>query len=218
MGQDGCENPFFVFIKTLIPKNKKKNQENKKINNNKKHRISKPEEMFFGSLILVSIFVGAYCFAGAGQIPENLPSAVYHKPVSGTEKNIEKMARGYPIKKMSAFIGRKDDRVAAFLVAIAKKESNWGKFSPKDNGRECYNYWGYRGPENPTASGYSCFDSPKQAVDIVGRRLKNLIAEKIDTPQEMVMWKCGPHCNRHESLSAEKWVSDVNFYYRQFYD
>lgn len=199
-----------------MPKNKIKKATKKEI---KHHRLSKPEEMFFGFLVIVSILLGAYCFAGVKQIPEVHPSAIYHKkPVSSTEKNINKMVQNYPIKKMSMFIGKKDNQVAAFLVAIAKKESNWGKFSPKDDGKECYNYWGYRGQENPTDSGYSCFDSPKQAVDVVGRRIKNLIAEKIDTPQEMVMWKCGPGCTRHESLSADKWVRDVGFYYQQFYD
>ena len=179
----------------------------------KKHRLSKPEEMFFGFLVVVSILFGAYCFAGVKQIPENLPSAFYPKLASNTENEIDKMARGYPIEKMSLFIGRKDNKVAAFLVAIAKKESNWGEFSPKDAGKECYNYWGYRGPENPTASGYSCFSSPKQAVDVVGGRIRELIAQKIDTPHEMVMWKCGPGCSRKESYSARKWVRDVGFYY-----
>ena len=196
---------------------KEKNKKTKK-HNSKKHRLSKPEEMFFGFLVIVSILFGAYCFAGVKQIPENLPSAVYPKMASRTEDNIDKMVKGYPIKKMAYFIGRQNNDVAAYLVAIAKKESNWGKFSPKDDGKECYNYWGYRGPENPTASGYSCFSSPKQAVDIVGNRIKELIAQKIDTPQEMVMWKCGPGCSRRESYSARKWVKDVAFYYQQFYD
>jgi hypothetical protein len=107
--------------------------------------------------------------------------------------------------------------VAAFLVAIAKKESNWGMFSPKKNGRDCYNYWGYRGSYNQTKSGYSCFDSPKQAVKVVGNRIEELVANNIDTPQEMLLWKCGQRCSAKTSNGAAKWVRDVDLYYKKFF-
>ena len=118
-------------------------------------------------------------------------------------------------EEMASHIARKDKKTAAFLVAIAKKESNWGIYSPEKNGKSCYNYWGYRGPENPTSSGYSCFSSPRHAVNVVGKRIKNLVAQKVDTPREMVMWKCGDACTRSGARGEAKWVRDVGFYYKK---
>jgi hypothetical protein len=183
-----------------------------------KNRQSSPEDFLFGFLILCSIIFSAFCLGGPKQISDALPNVVELKARSATDKNIQKMVVGYPMRNMIPFIGKQDDKVAAFLVAIAKKESNWGKHTPKKNGKECFNYWGYRGPENPTRSGYSCFDSPKQAVRVVGKRIRNLIAKKIDTPQEMVMWKCGAACAGNDSSSANKWVKDVGFYYNSLYE
>jgi len=128
---------------------------------------------------------------------------------------MKKLTKGYPISEMVPFIAKKDKKVAAFLVAIAKKESNWGVYSPKKRGRTCYNYWEYRGPENPTRSGYSCFVSPRQAVNVVGRRIKNLVAQKVDTPREMVLWKCGDACTRSGARGEAKWVRDVGFYFEK---
>ncbi len=120
---------------------------------------------------------------------------------------------------MSPYIAKQNKKTAAFLVAIAKKESNWGKFAPQKNGRDCYNYWGYRGKENPTISGFSCFDSPEQAVEIVGSRLTKLIEqEKIDTPREMIVWKCGSNCEAHKAYSVNKWIRDVDFYFNKIYN
>lgn len=197
-----------------------KKEKNKKAKQNKtnKHRISKPEEILFGFMLAISIVFAAFCLAISKQIPDVLPSSIYRNSETAADKNIENIVAGYPITKMTPFINRQNDKVAAYLIAIAKKESNWGVSSPKKDGRECYNYWGYRGSENPTSSGYSCFESPKQAVDVVSGRIRSLIAEKIDTPQEMVVWKCGPGCSRRESRAADKWVKDVAFYYGRIYE
>ena len=107
--------------------------------------------------------------------------------------------------------------MAADLVAIAKKESNWWKYSPQKDGKSCYNYWGYRGSYNQTRSGYSCFDSPKQAVDEVGGRMAELIDQEINTPQKMVVWKCGRICSAHDPYSVNKWIQDVDLYYNKFF-
>ncbi len=133
-----------------------------------------------------------------------------------TKEKIERykeMITGYPMENMVPEIAKKNKRVAAFLIGIAKKESNWGKYSPKKNGRDCYNYWGYRGRYNPTKSGYSCFDNPQQAVSIVGGRIENLISQKINTPQKMIVWKCGSTCRGHNPQGVKKWISDVSFYF-----
>ena len=50
-----------------------------------------------------------------------------------------------PIKEMVPFISKRDEKVAAFLVGIAKKESSLGEHSPLKDGHTCYNYWGYKG-------------------------------------------------------------------------
>ncbi|HDH07560.1 MAG TPA: hypothetical protein ENG89_00880, partial [Candidatus Moranbacteria bacterium] len=55
------------------------------------------------------------------------------------EKEIKKMVEGYPIEKMVPYIVEKDKIVVAFLIGIAKKESNWGKRVPVLNEQDCYN-------------------------------------------------------------------------------
>ncbi len=181
----------------------------------KTKRISTPEDFFFGFLVAVSLVFAFLCFRGVAAISVFSPPLAQPKSPNALEKNIKKLARGYPIAQMAPFIAGKDKKVAAYLVAIAKKESNWGIYSPKKRGKTCYNYWGYRGQENPTASGYSCFSSPRQAVNVVGRRIKNLVAQKIDTPREMVVWKCGDACTRSGARGEAKWVRDVGFYYEK---
>jgi hypothetical protein len=195
-----------------------KKRKTKKKEEKPRHRLSSFEDVFFGLLVALSLLFISQCFFGeekAGTMASVTPQE--QKPTK-MEKSIGKMVSGFPIKKMTPYIAKKDKRVAAFLVAIAKKESNWGMFSPKKNGRDCYNYWGYRGSQNTTKSGYSCFDSPRQAVNVVGGRIRDLVAENVDTPQEMLLWKCGRHCNANTSRGAAKWVRDVNAYYTKFYD
>lgn len=137
------------------------------------------------------------------------------KPENKEEKKYKDLVKEYPMAEMVLEISKKDKSVAAFLIAIAKKESNWGKHSPKKNGEDCYNYWGYRGGYNATASGYSCFDSPKQAVEVVGGRIENLIKQGIDTPEKMIVWKCGRDCSWDNPTAVRKWVSDVSAYYHK---
>jgi len=131
------------------------------------------------------------------------------------EKKIIKLTKGYPIEKMAPEIAKQDDEVAAFLIAIAKKESNWGKRTPKYKGKECYNYWGFRRKRLLMGSGgHTCFDSPEDAVRTVADRIENLVAKKIDTPREMVLWKCG-RCTGPASVGAGKWIADVRLYYNK---
>ncbi|MFH1183198.1 MAG: hypothetical protein V1690_02970 [Candidatus Moraniibacteriota bacterium] len=132
------------------------------------------------------------------------------------EGKIKELVSGHPIERMASYLAKENGQTASFLIAIAKKESNWGKHSPQKAGRDCYNYWGYRGGYKPTESGYSCFDSPKQAVETVGERIDNLIGKKIDTPAEMVIWKCGSDCEAAGGqTAANKWIADVGLYYRK---
>jgi len=121
-----------------------------------------------------------------------------------------------PMEKMVPALNKRKNEVSSYLVAIAKKESDLGKHSPKKAGKECYNYWGYRGKENTTDSGYSCFDSPEHAVEVVGDRIEKLLGQNIDTPQKMVVWKCGRSCAATGGqAAANKWISDVSSYYKK---
>jgi hypothetical protein len=131
------------------------------------------------------------------------------------EKEVWKMVEGYPIEKMVPYILEQDRTVAAFLIGIAKKESNWGKRKPVLNGQDCYNYWGYRGiRERMGSGGHTCFDSPRDAVETVSKRLKWLVEEQNrNTPSKMIIWKCGSSCAGHAPGSPEKWISDVSMYF-----
>jgi len=133
------------------------------------------------------------------------------------EVEINKIVDGSPMKKMTPLIAQLDNRVAAFMVAIAKKESNLGRRIPVLEGEDCFNYWGYRGiRERMGSGGHTCFDSPKDAVETVSRRISDLVQAEIDTPQEMVIWKCGSSCEGHSDYSVEKWISDVEMYFEKF--
>ncbi|MFA7209705.1 MAG: hypothetical protein WC120_05525 [Parcubacteria group bacterium] len=132
------------------------------------------------------------------------------------KKNIEKLVGDRPMDGMVSEIATRDARTASYLVAIAKHESNLGKFSPKKDGRDCFNYWGFRGTYNKTASGYSCFDSPQQAVAVVGNRIQGLIEnENIATPEQMLVWKCGGSCAGHDPADVKMWRENVGYYFNK---
>jgi hypothetical protein len=135
------------------------------------------------------------------------------------ERKLFSLTRGYPMEKMVPLISQKEKRVAAFMVSVAKKESNWGKRVPVLNGRDCYNYWGFRSAySSMTQDGYTCFKNPYQAVNVVSRRFAELINEShLDTPQKMIVWKCGWDCSEHDPEGVSKWISDVDYYFRKIY-
>ncbi|MDH4330035.1 MAG: hypothetical protein OEV93_00580 [Candidatus Moranbacteria bacterium] len=135
------------------------------------------------------------------------------------EEKIRDMTKGYPIEEMAQYISREDEQVAAFLVSIAKKESNWGKRSPKLNGKDCYNYWGFRQKrEKMGTGGHTCFDNPREAVKVVANRIEELIENGVDNPADMIVWKCGSSCQTHSEVAVKKWINDVDLYYKRFYN
>jgi hypothetical protein len=136
---------------------------------------------------------------------------------SAFAKEIMDMVKGYPIEKMVPEIVKKDRIVAAFLIAIAKKESDWGNHVPVLNGEDCFNYWGYRGIRDKMGTGgHTCFESPKDAVDTVGERIEYLVSEtKRNTPDKMVVWKCGYDCSWDNKTAVKKWISDVDWYFQK---
>jgi flagellum-specific peptidoglycan hydrolase FlgJ len=132
------------------------------------------------------------------------------------EGKIREMTKGYPIEKMAPDIARQDKIVAAFMIGIAKKESDWGKRVPVLDGKDCYNYWGFRAQrEKMGTGGHTCFDSRSDAVASVAKRIKNIIEkENIKTPKGMVtVWKCGYDCSWDSAAAVKKWVSDVDGYF-----
>lgn len=133
------------------------------------------------------------------------------------EKKLHTMLSGYPIEDMIPYIAKQDRRVAGYLVAIAKKESNWGKRIPVYYGENCFNYWGYRGQDEIMGSaGHTCFDTPKEAITTVSARLNALVLEQgRATGRDLLIWKCGSSCAGHDAYDVSKWVSDVDEYYRR---
>lgn len=136
------------------------------------------------------------------------------------EDSIRDMVKGYPIEAMLPYIFEQDRLTAAFLIGIAKKESNWGKRIPVLEGQDCFNYWGYRGVRRMMGTGgHTCFNSREDAVETVAARLNRLIqSEKLDTPEKMIVWKCGFSCQGHSRESVKKWISDVDMYFSQLSD
>lgn len=133
------------------------------------------------------------------------------------EDRIRSMVKGYPIEEMIPYIVEQDRTVAMFLVAIAKKESNWGRRIPVLDGQDCFNYWGYRGIRKMMGTGgHTCFNSREDAIDTVGKRLDTLINKhNLDTPADLILWKCGSTCAGHSSYSVKKWIADVDLYYQK---
>lgn len=166
-----------------------------------------------------------YDDADATQV-ENYVSQIMkdYQDKSGSAKQLEKeiyaMVGDTPMKQMVPYIAEQDRIVAAFLVGIARQESSWGVHVPVDEeGNDCYNYWGYRGKRAKMGTGgHTCFDSPKDAVATVAKRLSFLVSnEKMTTPGKMVVvWKCGYDCSWDKSENVRRWVDSVNHYFKQF--
>jgi hypothetical protein len=179
-----------------------------------------PLRVFFitlGVSVIALILVVVNAFTYEVSLSTFIPP-VFQSSTTPLEREIREMVKGYPIDDMAPFIARQDPTVAAFLVSIAKKESNWGKRVPVLDGRDCYNYWGYRGKsEEMGTGGHTCFKTRKEAVTKVAKRIETLTKENtLDTPAEMIVWKCGSNCSGHSPESVRKWISDVAFYFKQF--
>jgi len=125
------------------------------------------------------------------------------------KKDVAKIVKGTPMSAMVDAISEKPKPVAAFIVGIAMKESKFGVYSPKKNGRDCYNYWGFKGGGTTVAGGYTCFNSPEQAVEAVGGRIEKMVAKGVRTPAQAISWKCGSSCAGHGAANVQKWISDV---------
>jgi len=127
------------------------------------------------------------------------------------------MVDGYPIEEMLPYILKQDPEVAKYLIAMAKQESQWGQRVPVLNGQDCYNYWGYRSQRKLMGSGgHTCFNSRKDAVETVGKRIHELIY-KYDrkTADRLIVWKCGSSCDGHSQEGVNRWINVVDTYYNR---
>ncbi len=190
---------------------KKKLKKGAEMMANVRYRIT-----IFTFFILVIYIIGLWQFNLFGTqitIMEGLNSVTEDR--IALENNIKEMVKGYPIEQMVPYILEKDNLTAAFLVSIAKKESSWGERVPVLDGEDCFNYWGYRGIRDRMGTGgHTCFDSPKDAVDTVGKRITTLIKKyDLTTPEDMIIWKCGSSCAGHSDSGVRKWISDVGYYF-----
>ena len=169
------------------------------------------------ALLSSAVFMVGFSFTLIGQTRIEQAVVSPSNPPTALENDIQSLVDGYPIEAMSEEIAKNDRIVAAFVVAIAKKESNWGKRAPKLDGKDCYNYWGFREKRDRMGSGgHTCFNSRRDAVRSVSKRIENLMYEyDRNTPREMIVWKCGYSCAGHSDVSVDKWVSDVDYYYHK---
>ncbi len=128
---------------------------------------------------------------------------------------LERLLRNEPMAPMASLIAKRDRETAAFLVSIARKESSWGRHAPSKDGIDCFNYWGFKGEgSRGVGMGHACFGSREEAVETVGNRLAVLIHEKkLNSPERLIVWKCGSSCAGHSPESVAKWIADVRFIY-----
>jgi len=183
--------------------------------------ITVSSNLFYGVFLSCAFLVSGLLFASGREIASTTIDMSGHVDIRQVlfENKVKKMVTGFPIEAMTTVIAEQDKTTAAFLVGIAKKESNWGKRVPRaEDGSDCFNYWGYRGAgSRGIAMGHGCFGSPEEAVGIVGGRLDTFVQEyKFRTPEEMVVWKCGWSCDGHSNQSVKKWIADVGYYTRKF--
>lgn len=175
--------------------------------------------VFYGVFLSLSFFLTVLLYGASNQVAAikvDFPTASTRQLL--LESKMHRLTAGFPIDTMSDAISKQNKTTAAFLVGIAKKESNWGKRVPRDAaGQDCYNYWGYRGAgSRGIAMGHGCFGSPEEAVGIVGGRLDTFVMEyQFRTAEEMVVWKCGWSCDGHSNQSVKKWIADVGYYTRK---
>lgn len=238
-------NPLFALFKTKMKKNKRKlnkwikmaklkksayfsNFSQKLANiiedfkNSVNPGILRPQQVRILVLSCLIIFSGYVVLVKQHFYKEIYSQNSYVVPKSAEEirkenltKDLQVLAQGYPIAKMIPYIATKDRKTAAYLIGIAKKESNWGKRKPVLDGQDCYNYWGFRlKQERMGSGGHTCFDNPRQAVNTIASRIDEIIARNdVKSAANMIVWKCGSNCDiTGGQSSANKWIRDVDKY------
>lgn len=170
-----------------------------------------------GLIIFAGYFVmiKQYYYQNFLQVRQVEQKSLQELKVEKFEKELSVLVAGYPIEAMIPYIASKDKETAAYLIGIAKKESNWGKRKPVLNGEDCYNYWGFRAASDRMGSGgHTCFDNPKEAVAAVAKRIDQIIERNdVKSAKNMIVWKCGSNCAvTGGQAAADKWIKDVDMY------
>lgn len=215
-----ARDPFFILNKPLLAYMKRKKirthitlQKLPKLS----HNI--PSNVVLGIFLSFSfVMTGLLLAACFGVAHTDVAHVEFPNRHAALEKNVRELVNGFPIEQMSTLISERNKTTASFLVGIAKKESNWGKRVPRsEDGRDCFNYWGYRGEgSRGIAMGHACFGSPEEAIGVVGGRIDTFVREyHFDTAEELIVWKCGWSCDGHSSVSVKKWIADVGYYSRK---
>jgi hypothetical protein len=167
---------------------------------------------FTGFVILFRQYYSDNFFPQKNYVEKKNPKEIEKEKL---RKDLSILVKGHPIEMMIPYIAKKDRVTAAYLIGIAKKESNWGKRHPALAGQDCYNYWGFRAQrERMGSGGHTCFDSPREAVDVVSRRIAEIIERNdAQSAHDMLVWKCGSDCSvTGGQRDADKWALDVDFY------
>lgn len=130
------------------------------------------------------------------------------------EDKIRALVGDHPIKQMAPYMAKEaDPLVVAFYLGIARQESSWGEHVPVHNGKDCYNYVGFRMKTKTLGSGgHSCFATPEEGYNATVKRIKDLIYnEKMTTAKKMVSpWKCGYRPDLDDKKSVQRWVDSVD--------
>jgi hypothetical protein len=148
------------------------------------------------------------------QVP--LPETSLAQKSSTTQA--EALLVGTPMVDMTESLTAYDTTTLGLALGIAKIESDWGRRAPHVSGADCYNYWGYKGvgARGSVAGGYACFGSPEEAVRTVVGKIDTLAHEgQRNTPEKMIVWKCGSSCAAHDPESVRRWIDRVDQYYRR---
>lgn len=114
---------------------------------------------------------------------------------------VAKILEKTPLASYSQYmveISDKYDIDYRLIPAIALKETGAGKNAPKNS----YNAWGFE-------NGRTKFQSWEQAIDIVGKTLKErYIAKGLVTPEQIMPIYAPPAVE-----AGGKWAQDINYFY-----
>jgi hypothetical protein len=169
----------------------------------------------FSYVILFKQHYREVFFAQKTHLKEKTPQEMEKENL---KKELKLIVKGYPIERMIPYIAEKDRETVAYLIGIAKKESAWGERRPVLLGKDCYNYWGFRAQrERMGSGGHTCFDSPREAVAVVSKRIAEIIKRNdAESARDLLVWKCGSDCSVTGGQdAANKWAEDVDFYAKQ---
>ena len=168
--------------------------------------------IFFGYVVLFKQHYNRLFLVQGDSLREKSPQEIEKEKLA---MNLRALVKGHPIEVMIPYIVERDRKTAAYLIGIAKKESNWGERHPVLAGVDCYNYWGFRlQSERMGSGGHTCFSNPREAVNAVSDRIAQIIQRNdVNSAKDMLVWKCGTDCSATGGqVAANKWARDVDKY------